>query len=257
MKRSWKWCVENASSFDDLQFDKIKYQCHCPHDMHSSLTRKIAGEVVLSDEPGSVIRKWREEFKISQMDLARHLRISPSVISDYESGRRSSPGSKTIRRLVEAIIELDDKSGRRLSRRFEESFPDVIPSIREFPSGIRSSSFLKTIEAKLLTKGGPSSRLLYGCTVIDSIRAITTLDASDYFRIYGTSSERALIFTGVKYGRSPMVAIRAHPLRPALVVYVRPGNVDILAIKLAELSKIALAKTEMKTDELIKRIEVL
>ncbi len=41
--------------------------------MQSPLTRKIAGEVVLSDKPGSVLRKWREEFKISQMDMARHL----------------------------------------------------------------------------------------------------------------------------------------------------------------------------------------
>jgi len=225
--------------------------------MHSPLTRKIAGEVVLSDEPGNVLKKWREEFKISQLELSRHLRISPSMISDYESGRRSSPGAKTIRRLVEAMIEIDEKSGRRLSRRFEESFPDVIPSIREFPSGIKASSFLKTLEAKLLTKGAAQSKVLYGYTVIDSIKAIIKLDASDYFRIYGTSSERALIFTGVKYGRSPMVAIRAHPLRPALVVYARPETVDSLAIKLAELSNIALARTDLETDELVRRLEVL
>jgi len=103
--------------------------------VQSSLTKKIAGEVVLSDDPGSVLRKWREEFKISQLDMARHLRISPSVISDYESGRRSSPGSKTIRRLVEAMLEIDQSSGRRFSRRFEEPFSEVIPSIRELPAG--------------------------------------------------------------------------------------------------------------------------
>jgi len=225
--------------------------------VQSSLTRKIAGEIVVSDSPGSVLRKWREELKISQMDVARHLRISPSVISDYESGRRSSPGVKTIRRLVEAFIEIDEKSGRRLSRRFEESFPEVIPSMREFPSGIRMSGFLKRIEAKLFTRSSDGPRMLYGYTVIDSIKAITTLDASDYFRIYGTSSERALIFTGVKYGRSPMVAIRAHPLRPALVVYARPENVDNLAVKLAELSRIALARTDLDTDEMIRRLELL
>jgi len=225
--------------------------------MPSSLTRKMAGEVVLSEYPGSVLRKWREEFKISQMEMARHLKVSPSVISDYESGRRSSPGAKTIRRLVEAMLEIDERSGRRLSRRYEESFPDVIPSIREFPTGIKSSSFLKAIEATLLTRHSPGARPLYGYTVIDSIKAITTLDASDYLKIYGTSSERALIFTGVKYGRSPMVAIRAHPLRPALVVYVRPENVDSLAIKLADVSNIALARTELETNELVKRLEVL
>ena len=225
--------------------------------VHPSLTRKIAGEVVVSDNPGSVLKKWREEFRISQMDLARHLGVSPSVISDYESGRRSSPGAKTIRRLVEGILEIDEKSGRRMSKQFDESFPDVIPAMREMPSGVRSSSFLKTIEGKLLTRSSGPARTLYGYTVIDSIKAIMTLDASDYLRIYGTSSERALIFTGVKYGRSPMVAIRAQPLKPALVVYARPESVDPLAIKLAELSNIALARTELQTDEIIRRLEVL
>jgi len=225
--------------------------------MQSGLSQKIAGEVVLSDEPGSVLRKWREELKISQVEIARQLRVSPSVISDYESGRRSSPGAKTIKRIVGALIEIDEKSGRRLSRQYEESYPEVIPSIREIPSGVKFSSFLRRIEGTLLTRPQNLSRLLYGYTVIDSIKAITTLDASDYFRIYGTSSERALIFTGVKYGRSPMVAIRAHPLRPALVVYSRPEKVDDLAVKLAELSKISLARTEMDTDEMISRLEML
>ena len=225
--------------------------------MQSSLTKKIAGEVVLSDDPGSVLRRWREEFKISQLEMARHLGVSPSVISDYESGRRSSPGSKTIKRLVEAMLEIDQSSGRGVSRRFEESFSEVIPSIRELPAGIRESAFLKKIEGKLLTPSGTRSKSIYGYTVIDSIKAITTLDASDYLRIFGTSSERALIFTGVTYGRSPMVAIRAQPLKPALVVYVRPENVDALAVKLAELSSISLARTELDTDELIRRLERL
>ena len=225
--------------------------------MQSSLTKKIAGEVVLSDDPGSVLRKWREELKISQLDIARHLKVSPSVISDYESGRRSSPGSKMIKRLVEAMLEIDMESGRRFSIRYEESFSEVIPSIRELPSGIRQSAFLKTIEGRLLTRRAPQSKPLYGYTVIDSIKAITTLDASDYLRIFGTSSERALIFTGVTFGRSPMVAIRAQPLKPALVVYVRPENVDALAVKLAELSNISLARTELDSDELIKRLERL
>jgi len=225
--------------------------------VQSSLTKKIAGEVVLSDDPGSVLRKWREEFKISQLDMARHLKVSPSVISDYESGRRSSPGSKTIKRLVEAMLEIDQASGRRFSRRFEEPFSEVIPSIRELPAGVRQSTFLRTIEGRLLTRSGPHSKALYGYTVIDSIKAITTLDASDYLRIFGTSSERALIFTGVTFGRSPMVAIRAQPLKPALVVYVRPENVDALAVKLAELSSISLARTELNTDELIRRLERL
>ena len=219
--------------------------------------RKIAGEVVLSDAPGSVLRKWREEFKISQLEMARHLKVSPSVISDYESGRRSSPGSRTLKRLIEAMVEIDQTSGRRVSRRFEDSITEVIPSIGEFPTGIKQSRFIRNIGGKILTGPAPPSKVLYGYTVIDSIKAITTLDASDYMRIFGTSSERALVFTGVTYGRSPMVALRAQPLKPALVVYVRPENVDPLAVKLAELSNITLARTEIGVEELISRLERL
>ena len=93
--------------------------------------------------------------------------------------------------------------------------------------------------------------------IIDSIKAITTLDANDYLKIYGTTSERALLFTGVKFGRSPMIAVKAHPLKPAMVVYVQPENIDELAVKLAELENILLARTDLESSELIERLERL
>ncbi|OGS66081.1 MAG: XRE family transcriptional regulator [Euryarchaeota archaeon RBG_19FT_COMBO_69_17] len=225
-----------------------------PPRVEFQLREKIAGEIALSDQPGKTMRKWREELRISQTDLARHMRVSPSVISDYEAGRRSSPGIKTIRRLVDSLIEIDQRSGRRLSKRFEE-FSDVIPSMRDWPVGLKAADFLRKIEGKALTHGPNVRRIVNGYTVIDSIKAITTLDANDYLRIYGTTSERALLFTGVKYGRSPMIAIKAHPLKPAMVVYVKPENIDELAVKLAELENILLARTDLEVDELIARLE--
>ena len=224
--------------------------------MELPLREKIAGEIVLSESPGKTMRKWREELRISQTDLARHMRVSPSVISDYEAGRRTSPGIKTVHRLVDAFLEIDQRSGRRLSRRFEE-YSDAIPSMRDWPVGMRASDFLRKIEGKLLTSGLNSRRLLNGYTVIDSIKAITTFDASDYLRIYGSTSERALLFIGVKYGRSPMIAVKAHPLKPAMVVYVQPENIDELAIKLAEMESILLAKTDLGPPEIIERLERL
>lgn len=222
--------------------------------MDFPLREKIAGEIALSDAPGKTMRKWREELKISQTDLAKHMRVSPSVISDYEAGRRTSPGIKTIRRLVESLLEIDRHSGRRLSKRFED-YHEVIPSLRDWAVGMRAGDFLRRIEGKLLTQGLNTRRMLNGYTVIDSIKAITTLDASDYLRIYGSTSERALLFTGVKYGRSPMIAIKAHPLKPAMVVYVQPENIDELAIQLADLENILLAKTDLSPSAVIERLE--
>ena len=76
-------------------------------------------------------------------------------------------------------------------------------------------------------------------------------------KIYGWSIERALIFTDVHYGRSPMVAIRAHPLTPAMVVYLKPDRTDPLAIKLAEKEGIPLVTTEMAVDRLVDRMNAL
>jgi len=52
------------------------------------LARRIAGEIILSSKPGGTMRKWRELFAVSQMNLSDKMVLSSSVISDYESGRR-------------------------------------------------------------------------------------------------------------------------------------------------------------------------
>jgi len=93
--------------------------------------------------------------------------------------------------------------------------------------------------------------------VIDSVRAITSLSSFDYLKIYGWSSQRALVFTGVRFGRSPMIAIRAHPLKPALVVYQKPEQVDELAIRLAELEGIPLVKTQLAIGDLVDKLQSL
>ena len=66
----------------------------------NALSEKIAGEITLSPKPGQTIRKWRNVFKITQTELAAYLKQSPSVISDYESGRRQSPGIQTVKRII-------------------------------------------------------------------------------------------------------------------------------------------------------------
>ncbi len=221
------------------------------------LKEKIAGEISLSDKPGVTIRKWREAFNLSQQELAEHLRISPSVISDYESGRRKSPGVATVKRIVEALIDLDEKSGGRILKRYQQEKPEkAILSMKEFAVPVSGEKFVKSISGKNLSKGKIDSDV-HGFTVIDSLTAIVTLDSTDYLKIYGWSSQRALIFTGVKYGRSPMVAIRAHPLKPAMVVFQKPDRVDELAIKLANLERIPLVVTELSMQKLISTLEAL
>jgi len=67
------------------------------------LAKHMASEIVLSDTPWVEIRKWRLYFKFSQKKLAGKLNITSSVICDYESGRRKSPGIAMIKKLIVAL----------------------------------------------------------------------------------------------------------------------------------------------------------
>jgi putative transcriptional regulator len=66
----------------------------------------IAGSVVLSESPAYQLKYWRKRFGIKQADLARKMDITPSVLSDYEKGRRPSPGVNFIKRYLVALYEL-------------------------------------------------------------------------------------------------------------------------------------------------------
>lgn len=226
--------------------------------MVNSFKEKIAGEITLSSDPGKTVRKWREEFGISQHQLAEAIGISHSVISDYESGRRKSPGVNTVKKIVDAFIDIDIANGSNTIRKYlPDKQLDCILAMEEFPGGIDMNRFIKWISGTNIGYDSSIQKKVYGYTIVDSLKAILSLNSGDYMKIYGWSTERALIFTDVHYGRSPMVAIRAHPLTPALVVYVRPDNTDPLAVKLASLERIPLVTTDLDVNELKSRLNEL
>ncbi|MGC2035947.1 MAG: helix-turn-helix domain-containing protein [Thermoplasmata archaeon] len=223
--------------------------------MELELKEKIAGEVVLSSHPGRTLRKWREDFGISQRDLARTLETVPSVVSDYESERRASPGAAFIRRYVEALVDCDTQSGGRVSQRLGlRPHSDGILGMREFSIAIP----LKTLADRLQAR--PNSRVdlhrdIHGFTLLDAPRAILSIDASRFVEVYGWTTQRALIFANVKYGRSPMVAIRAHPLKPAAVIFSAPGRIDALAVRLSEVENIPLLSTSLGSNQVLERLQ--
>lgn len=222
------------------------------------IAKNIAGEITLSDEPGKTIRKWREIFGISQHEINEYLKVSSSVLSDYESGRRKSPGVGSIKKIVNALIEIDKKKGSKILKNYiNETIDDAIFDIREFFYKVDAWDFVNAIDGKVICGKEYMDKGIYGYTVIDSLKAITTFKSIDYMRIYGWSTQRALIFVGVRFGRSPMIAIRAHPLKPALVVFHKPEKIDELGIKLAKIEQIPLIKTELKMKELLKNLKNL
>jgi Predicted transcriptional regulator len=53
------------------------------------VAKRIAGSIVWDENPSQQMRRWREYFGITQTEIAKFLRLSPSVISDYEKGKES------------------------------------------------------------------------------------------------------------------------------------------------------------------------
>ncbi len=225
--------------------------------METEIREKIAGEVVFSPHPGRTLRKWREDFGVSQRDLARSLETVPSVISDYEAERRASPGASFIRRYVEALVDVDRKRGGKVSQRLGlRTHSDGILGIREFTVAVPLKALADTLGARSASRVD-LHRDIHGFTLLDAPRAILSIDSSRFVEVYGWTTQRALIFSNVRFGRSPMVAIRAHPLKPAAVILSNPGRVDPLAIRLSEVENIPLLTTPLGAPAVLERLEEL
>ena len=165
----------------------------------------MAGEIVISEKPGDTLKKWRNIFKLSQKNLASLLNVKPSVVCDFEKGRRASPGIGTVRKFVEAMVEYDKAQGGKIvSSMFAKDNNNAVYDIREFNTGTAIDKLIKEIDGEILSGNGDIlERPIYGYTIVDSLKAITTFNV--FGDLYGWSNERAIFFSGVHFGRSPMM----------------------------------------------------
>jgi len=224
------------------------------------LARRIAGEIILSGKPGATMRKWRELFAVSQLSLSEVMGLSSSVISDYESSRRKSPGAKFIRRFVLGLLQLDEEKGSRFIREFAmlTSSPSMaIIDLREFPIPVRVEYLCRAINGEVVACKEKAVKEVNGYTVIDSKKAVEALSGSEYAQLFGASTERALIFTNVETGCLPMMIVRVSSLKPRVVVFHRTRP-DEEAIKLAEYEQIPLIySTAPSLEQLVKSLRKL
>ncbi len=224
----------------------------------SVIARRIAGDIVLSDDPGASLKKWREYFEVSQQMVAKKMGVSPSVVSDYEKGRRQ-PGSRFVQKFVRALISIDMSRGWPKLTRLTRTLgipPGVIVDMREFEGPLGIGDIVELVDGILLTPIFQEEKRVYGYTVLDSIRAIASLSGTQFYTLLGSTPERVVVFTGVRAGRSPMVAVRVSPVKPSMIVIHGPRrSVDPLAIKLAELEGIPLILSLAPTiDDLVARL---
>ncbi len=201
-------------------------------DAREELSRRIAGEITLSDDPGATLRKWRTDFDVSQTELAQQLEVSSSVISDYESGRRESPGIGVVRRTVDGLLDIDERRGggrlrqyaRVLSAGFES---DIVHDLREYPTAVPLPEFYEAM--------------------------------GEFYRLYGQSTNRALVFTRVTRGESPLVALRVVSPTPNAVVLHGIEDDDLWdhAADLARVDGFSLATSTRDLDDCLSDLQAL
>ncbi|MDW8041367.1 MAG: helix-turn-helix domain-containing protein [Nitrososphaerota archaeon] len=206
----------------------------------------VVSDIVLSPEPGKTMKKWRLLFQLSQREVASKMGVSPPVLSDYEKGKRMSPGVQFVSRFVRSLIELDLKRGGHNVMGFVQStmkFQRSIMDLVEFHVPLELKEVVRAVNGEFVTLKEEQSTPVHGYTLVDSIRAILELGPYDFVNIFGRNSMRVIAFTNVTTGRSPMVAIRVFPLKPKAVVLHGPvgaDSVDPLAVRISQLERIPL-----------------
>lgn len=218
------------------------------------IAKRIAGEIVLSNEPGKIIRKWREIYGLNQLDVAKLMRVNPSVLSDYERERRSA-GRKFIKRFVEVLLEYDSKHGWNITRYIAKLFNIYVEGVidlGEFIEPITLDELVILSEGILLS---PSTlhRPIRGYTVLDSVRVVKALTANEYVKVMGATNDRVVVFTNITRGRSVMVATRVSPVKPSVIILHGIKNIDPLAIHIAILENIPLIHSLIDINTLINR----
>jgi putative transcriptional regulator len=226
------------------------------------LARRIAGEITLSADPGATLRKWRTDFGVSQTELADRMDVSSSVVSDYESGRRASPGIGLVSRVVGALLDIDEARGgdriRQYARVVSAGFEsEIVRDIREYPAARPTDRVYEAMEATEVAAG--SRDTVNGHTVIDSIEAITSLSSEEFYRLYGQSTDRALVFTEVTRGQSPLVALRVVTPTPNAVILHGVDSEELWehAPRLARADGFALAVSTAPLDRALENLRAL
>lgn len=141
---------------------------------------------------------------MSQSESAGELGVSNSVISDYESGRRGTPVLVTVSRIIEVLLDINEKRGGSHIRQhallssagFDNS---IVHGLREFSVNVPIERCYEAIDASELVSGRRDAIVSY--TVIDSIETIRHLSGDGFYNLYGQSTNRALVFTNNSQGK--------------------------------------------------------
>jgi len=222
-----------------------------PKSLVKRIAVHIAGDICMSEHPGSVLRKWRDIFGASQLEVARRMGVTSSVISDYEKGRRN-PGSLFVKRFVEALLDIDSSKGwptvAKLMKMFNLNYLNAVVSMDEFEEPVPLDAVVDAVKGVVLVSS-VGREYVYGYTVVDSIKAIMSLEGGEFLNLLGTTSQRVVVFTKVSTGRSPMIALKVSTIKPAVIVLHGLKKVDHLALWIAESERVPLILSTARSEE--------
>lgn len=155
-----------------------------------NLKQEIAGEICISENPGNTLKKWQNIFEITQIGLARQIKISASTLSDYENGRRNNPGIQFIKRFVNTLIEIDLKRKGMIIKKLITLPQEQLFETKEFKKGIKIKN---TFGLKDLPQANTKNakELVFGITYLDA-QIIPDLELSDIQRLFGKTNKRIL-----------------------------------------------------------------
>ncbi len=218
------------------------------------MARRIAGDIIWSDSPGTVIKKWRTLYGLGQKDVARLMGVSYSVISDYERGKRQA-GRGFIKKFVNVLFKHDSENGWERTRRIARLlniYVEGIIDIGEFIDPLMLDELVETVDGIPLTSI-IEHRPIRGYTILDSVLTIQSISANEFVRVMGATSDRVVVFTRITRGRSVMVATRVSPVKPSVIVLHGIKKVDPLAIRIGIIENIPLIASTLDIEEMKKR----
>lgn len=226
-----------------------------------SSMRRIISDVVLADSPFIALRNWRDKFGISQKTLASRMRISASVISDYETGRRKNPGISFLKSYVQNLVEDDaERGGANIMEllKMEPILKGIILDIKEYSKPVPMLKIVEAVEGKVETFPDLINDFVFGHTVLDSVKTVLYFKWYDMVNVFGYTNIRALVFTNVQHGRSPLVGIHLFPFKPKMIVLHGPKDLDPVAAEIAKVDGIVVALSKLgSTKELIERLSTV
>lgn len=205
------------------------------------------------------MKKWREIFEVYQSELADYLKVSPSTISDYESGRRPNPGIKIVKRFVNALFDIDNKRGGKIIQRLTEKDTNHNEyfELYNFSVGITVNELARLLDANIVANNiDLSSIKIYGYAMLHSIRVMLDMPEELFKVLYIHAAEKAFLFLEVSTGRSPLVVVRIAENKPKVVILHGLDKVDELAKKISERQKIPILTTKLPVEEIKKRLNI-